>query len=163
VGFGGYPSVPPILAATLRRIPTVLHEQNGVMGRANAFLSGRVSAIATGFPGVVAQRLASRTTHVGNPVRPRVVPAATVPYATPRAGKLDLLVFGGSQGARVFSDIVPAAVARLEPALRAGLGIVQQARDEDLARVREAYAALGVKADVRSFFDDLPARMAASH
>ncbi len=165
VGFGGYPSVPPVLAATLRNIPTLLHEQNGVMGRANRFLSGRVTAIATGFPGVAQDsRLASKTTYVGNPVRPAVIAAAATPYAKPETGgTLRLLVFGGSQGARVFSDVVPAAIRQLESSLQARLDIVQQARDEDLARVRDAYVALNIKADVRSFFDDLPARMAASH
>ena len=165
VGFGGYPSVPPVLAASIRNIPTILHEQNGVMGRANRFLSKRVTAIATGFPGVAQDSsLAAKTSYVGNPIRPAVVAAAATPYATPDpGGPLHLLVFGGSQGARVFSEIAPAAVARLDPALRARLRITQQARDEDLARVREAYAAQNVSADVRPFFDDLPARMAASH
>jgi UDP-N-acetylglucosamine--N-acetylmuramyl-(pentapeptide) pyrophosphoryl-undecaprenol N-acetylglucosamine transferase len=166
VGFGGYPSVPPLLAATLRKIPTVIHEQNAVMGRANRFLAPRVTAIATGFAGVTENDppLAAKTTHVGNPVRPAVMDAAAVPYETPKIdGPVRLLVFGGSQGARVMSEIVPPAVARLDEHLKMRLKIVQQAREEDLPRVREAYAKAGVKAELAPFFGDLPARMADAH
>ena len=166
VGFGGYPTVPPVLAATLRRLPTVIHEQNGVMGRANRLLAPRVTAIATGFAGVLDKdpALVAKATHTGNPVRPAVIAVAGTPFAPPvSGGPLHLLVFGGSQGARVMSEIVPAAVAKLEPYLLMMLRIVQQAREEDLAGVRQAYARLGVKAEVEPFFSDLPARMAASH
>ena len=166
VGFGGYPSVPPLRAAILRNIPTVIHEQNAVMGRANRFLAPRVTAVATGFAGVTDNdpQLAAKTTHVGNPVRPAVIAAAARAYDTPKAdGPFRVLVFGGSQGARVMSDIVPPAVARLEEHLKMRLRIVQQAREEDLPRVRENYASAGVKADVAPFFSDLPARMADSH
>ncbi|HVY57575.1 MAG TPA: undecaprenyldiphospho-muramoylpentapeptide beta-N-acetylglucosaminyltransferase [Xanthobacteraceae bacterium] len=166
VGFGGYPTVPPLLAATIRRIPTVIHEQNGVMGRANRFLSGRVDAIATGFPGLLADNpaLARKVTHTGNPVRPAVIAAAATPYEPPRPGEpLRLLVFGGSQGARVMADIVPAAVARLPEPVRGCLSVVQQAREEDLGRVKQAYEDMGVTAEIAPFFADLPARMAAAH
>jgi UDP-N-acetylglucosamine--N-acetylmuramyl-(pentapeptide) pyrophosphoryl-undecaprenol N-acetylglucosamine transferase len=166
VGFGGYPSIPPVLAATLLKIPTVIHEQNGVMGRANRFLARRVTAIATGFPNAVARDpdLARKAIHVGNPVRPAVIVAARTPYAVPvEGGRFALLVFGGSQGARVMSDIVPAAIEMLDPACRTRVAIVQQARDEDAARVWAVYAQLGVMADVAPFFTDLPARLAASH
>lgn len=166
IGFGGYPSIPPVLAATLRGIPTVIHEQNGVMGRANRFLSSRVDAIATSFPGVLDANpaLAAKATHTGNPVRPAVVSAAATPYAMPEAsGPLNLIVFGGSQGARVMSDIVPAALAKLDAALRGRLRIVQQAREEDFERVRQAYAQAQVSAEVARFYPDLPARIAASH
>jgi UDP-N-acetylglucosamine--N-acetylmuramyl-(pentapeptide) pyrophosphoryl-undecaprenol N-acetylglucosamine transferase len=166
VGFGGYPSIPAVLAATLRGIPTVIHEQNGVMGRANRMLAPRVTAIATGFAGILDNEpaLAAKATHTGNPLRPMVILAATRPYSPPDlTGPLHLLVFGGSQGARVMADIVPAAVERLEPRLRMRLNIVQQAREEDLDRVRQTYARLQVAAEVAPFFGDLPARMAASH
>jgi UDP-N-acetylglucosamine--N-acetylmuramyl-(pentapeptide) pyrophosphoryl-undecaprenol N-acetylglucosamine transferase len=166
VGFGGYPTVPPVLAATVRKIPTLIHEQNAVMGRANRFLAPRVSAIATGFSGVTAQdsKLAAKTTQIGNPVRPAVVAAAATSYDTPTAdGAFRLLAFGGSQGARIMSDIVPPAVARLEPRLQMRLKVVQQAREEDVARVREIYAKAGVEAEVAPFFSDLPAKMAQAH
>jgi len=166
VGFGGYPTVPPVLAASLRKIPTLIHEQNGVMGRANKFLSRRVTAIATGFAGVTDHdpSLAAKTTCTGNPVRPAVVTAAATAFETPAPdGAVRLLVFGGSQGARVMADIVPKAVAKLEPHLLMRLKIVQQAREEDLPRVRDAYARAKVSAFVSPFFPDLPARMAASH
>jgi UDP-N-acetylglucosamine--N-acetylmuramyl-(pentapeptide) pyrophosphoryl-undecaprenol N-acetylglucosamine transferase len=164
VGFGGYPTIPPVLAAALRRIPSVIHEQNGVPGRANRLLAPRATAIATGFPGVFGYdpRLAAKATHTGNPVRPAVVEAAGVPYPD-AASPFRLLVFGGSQGARIMAEIVPPAVELLPVALRARLAIVQQARDEDLFSVREAYARTGVPAEVRPFFRDLPARIAASH
>ena len=166
VGFGGYPTIPPLMAATLRGIPTVLHEQNGVMGRANRLLAPRVTAIATSFPGVLDKQpaLAAKATRTGNPIRPNVVTAAATPYPTlDAAGPLNLLVFGGSQGAKVMSDIVPYAIEKLDPRLQMRLKIVQQAREEDLARVREAYTKMQVSAEVAPFFSDLPAKMAASH
>jgi UDP-N-acetylglucosamine--N-acetylmuramyl-(pentapeptide) pyrophosphoryl-undecaprenol N-acetylglucosamine transferase len=166
IGFGGYPTIPPLLAASLRRIPTLIHEQNGVMGRANRLLAPRVTAIATSFPGVLAKdaALAAKATHTGNPVRPAVVAAAATPYAAPeREGPLRLIAFGGSQGARVMADIVPPAMEHLDPSLRSRLVVTQQARDEDIARVRETFARFGVAAEVAPFFADLPARMAAAH
>jgi UDP-N-acetylglucosamine--N-acetylmuramyl-(pentapeptide) pyrophosphoryl-undecaprenol N-acetylglucosamine transferase len=165
VGFGGYPSIPAVLAASLRRIPSLIHEQNGVMGRANRLLAPRVTAIATSFGGVVdAERaLAAKATRTGNPLRPAVL-AAIAPYAPPEPnGPLRLLAFGGSQGARIMADVVPPAVERLEPALRARLFVVQQARSEDIERVRMTYGRLGVAAEVAPFFLDLPARIAAAH
>jgi UDP-N-acetylglucosamine--N-acetylmuramyl-(pentapeptide) pyrophosphoryl-undecaprenol N-acetylglucosamine transferase len=166
VGFGGYPTVPPLMAAALRGIPTVLHEQNGVMGRANRLLAPRVTAIATGFRTLARldPRLQGKITFTGNPVRREVIAAAATSYAAPElSGKLRLLVFGGSQGARVMAEIVPAAVERLAAALRARLALVQQARAEDLDTVRGTYARLGVAAETAPFFSELPARMAAAH
>jgi UDP-N-acetylglucosamine--N-acetylmuramyl-(pentapeptide) pyrophosphoryl-undecaprenol N-acetylglucosamine transferase len=165
VGFGGYPTAPPLLAAWLRRVPTILHEQNGVMGRANRLLASRVTAIATGFPSLknLDARLQAKVTFTGNPVRPQVIDASRIPYAASAGGAFDLLVFGGSQGARVMSEIVPAAIERLDQGLRARLKIVQQARGEDLDHVRAAYAQLGVASTCESFFSDLPARIAAAH
>jgi UDP-N-acetylglucosamine--N-acetylmuramyl-(pentapeptide) pyrophosphoryl-undecaprenol N-acetylglucosamine transferase len=164
IGFGGYPTVPPVLAAAWSGVPSLIHDSNAVIGRANKFLAPRVSAIATSFPNVFSKNpdLAAKATLTGNPVRPAVVAAASIPFPAP-TDPLRLLVFGGSQGARVMSDVVPAAIALLEPALRARLSITQQARDEDLARVRDTYARLAVTAEVAPFFSDLPARMAASH
>jgi UDP-N-acetylglucosamine--N-acetylmuramyl-(pentapeptide) pyrophosphoryl-undecaprenol N-acetylglucosamine transferase len=124
VGFGGYPTVPPLLAATLRGIPTVLHEQNGVMGRANRLLARRVTTIATGFRTLanLDPLLQPKITFTGNPVRREVIAAAATPYAAPEPnGKLRLLVFGGSQGARVMAEIVPVAVERMSANLRARL------------------------------------------
>ncbi len=164
VGFGGYPTVPPLMAASLRGVATVLHEQNGVMGRANRMLAARVTKIATGFPSLknADPDLQAKIVFTGNPLRPQVIEAARVPYVAPD-GKLHLLVFGGSQGARVMSDIVPAAIGRVEAALRARLSVVQQARAEDLDAVRSTYAKLGVAAETAAFFADLPARLAAAH
>jgi UDP-N-acetylglucosamine--N-acetylmuramyl-(pentapeptide) pyrophosphoryl-undecaprenol N-acetylglucosamine transferase len=166
VGFGGYPTLPPLMAASMRKIPTLIHEQNAVMGRANKLLALRVSAIATSFAGVLdAQpQLAAKATRVGNPMRPAVVAAAAAAFAAPEpAGLLRLLVFGGSQGAKIMSDVVPLAVEQLDMALRARLLLAQQAREEDLARVRGAYAKLSVAAEVAPFFADLPERIAAAH
>ncbi len=166
VGFGGYPSIPTVLAASLRGIPTVIHEQNGVMGRANRFLSSRVKAIATSFPGVLdgSPALATKATHTGNPVRPAVVASSSMPYALPDAsGPFNLIVFGGSQGARIMADVVPAALALIDATLRSRIRVVQQAREEDFERVRHAYAQAHVTAEVAQFFSDLPARIAGSH
>jgi len=134
------------------------------MGRANRMLAPRVTRIATGFPDVAMVETSARSklVHTGNPVRPAVIEAARIPFPA-GADRFRLLVFGGSQGARVMSEIVPPAVARLDPALRRKLDIVQQARQEDLARVQASYADLGVNAEVAPFFADLPARMAAAH
>jgi UDP-N-acetylglucosamine--N-acetylmuramyl-(pentapeptide) pyrophosphoryl-undecaprenol N-acetylglucosamine transferase len=147
-------------------VPTVLHEQNGVMGRANRALAARVTAIATSFPKLtrVDPALESKISFTGNPVRPMVIEAARTPYVAPAASeKIRLLVFGGSQGARVMSEIVPPAVERIPAPLLARLSIVQQARAEDVAEVQGTYAKLGVVAEVAPFFNDLPARMATSH
>jgi UDP-N-acetylglucosamine--N-acetylmuramyl-(pentapeptide) pyrophosphoryl-undecaprenol N-acetylglucosamine transferase len=155
-----------LLAAAWRGVPTVLHEQNGVIGRANRLLAGRVTRIATGFPALtnLDARLKAKTVFTGNPLRPQVIAAAATPYGPPAPdGALKLLVFGGSQGARVMAEIVPPAIAKLDPDLRVRLSIVQQARAEDLDAVRANYARLGVAADCAPFFADLPARMAAAH
>jgi UDP-N-acetylglucosamine--N-acetylmuramyl-(pentapeptide) pyrophosphoryl-undecaprenol N-acetylglucosamine transferase len=164
IGFGGYPTVPPVLAAAWRGVPTLIHDANAVIGRANRLLAPRVTAIATTFPDVFRDhpRLEAKATLTGNPVRPAVVAAAMTPYPT-GSDPLRLLVFGGSQGARVMADVVPAAIEALEPRLRARLAIVQQAREEDLPRVRSAYGRLSVAAETAPFFSDLPARIAASH
>jgi len=164
VGFGGYPTVPPVLAAARTGLPSLIHDANAVIGRANRFLATRVAAIATSFPDVfrAAPELAAKATLTGNPVRPAAVEAAATPYPAP-ADPLRLLIFGGSQGARVMADIVPSAIGLLDAPLRARLAIVQQARDEDLARVRAVYDKLGVAAETAPFFADLPARIAASH
>ncbi len=166
VGFGGYPTLPPLFAASLRNVPTIIHEQNAVMGRANKFLAARVSAIATSFAGVLDAEpaLAAKVTRVGNPMRPAVIAAAASAFAPPEPdGLLRLLVFGGSQGARIMSDVVPLAIERLDMALRMRLLLAQQAREEDLARVRATYERLAVAAEVAPFFADLPARIAAAH
>jgi len=165
VGFGGYPTVPPLLAASILRTPSVLHDQNAVLGKANRFLASSVDAIGCGFPtlGGVPDALRSRVTCTGNPVRPMVLEAANIPYPDFADGRFRLAVTGGSQGAKVMSDIVPAATALLDPAQRSQLIIVQQARGEDETRVREAYKALGIEAEVAPFFSDLPNRIAQAH
>lgn len=164
IGFGGYPTLPPLYAATRRRVPTLIHEQNAVMGRANRALSGRVDAIAGGFLAEGDSGVARKIVATGNPVRPAVLAASATPY-TPSRGQepFQLLVFGGSQGAQFFSDAIPEAVKLLTPERRARLQVTQQARAEDEAKVRAAYAALGVKAEVQPFFKDMAARIAAAH
>jgi UDP-N-acetylglucosamine--N-acetylmuramyl-(pentapeptide) pyrophosphoryl-undecaprenol N-acetylglucosamine transferase len=166
VGFGGYPTLPSVGAATVLKIPTIIHEQNAVMGRANRQLAPRVTAIATSFAGVLdaTPALAAKATRTGNPVRPAAIAASATPFVAPQAdGLVRLLVFGGSQGARIMADIVPSAIERLDASLRVRLLLAQQARDEDLVRVREAYARMNVAAEVAPFFPDLPQRIAAAH
>jgi UDP-N-acetylglucosamine--N-acetylmuramyl-(pentapeptide) pyrophosphoryl-undecaprenol N-acetylglucosamine transferase len=166
VGFGGYPTVPPLLAARLFGVPTLLHEANAVLGRANRFLSGRVSAIATSLPGVLDRdpALAPKTTTVGTPMRPAILAAAAVQFASPEPnGSLRLLVVGGSQGARVMADIVPGAIERLPLELWSRLLLTQQVREEDMARVRAVYDRLRIAAELAPFFTDLPARLASTH
>jgi len=164
VGFGGYPSVPTMLAAAQLRLPTVIHEQNAVLGRANRLLARRVSAIGTAFPGV--RGLApGRAVLTGNPVRPAVArAAAAVPYRPPGdAEALRLLVTGGSQGARIFSRVIPAAIAGLPAPLRGRIALTQQCRPEDLEAVRAIYRDAAVAAELSPFFADLPERLAQAH
>ncbi len=165
VGFGGYPTFPPMFAARLSGVPTILHEANGVMGRANRLLAKGATAIATSVPVAgYAETLASKTTETGNPVRDAVLHAAELPYVPPVAnGDFKLLVFGGSQGARVFSDLLPPTLEKLPAGLRARLHVVQQCRPEDMERVQQAFRALDVSAECASFFQDLPQRIADAH
>ena len=166
VGFGGYPTLPPLLAARMFGIPGIIHDANAVLGRANRFLSSRVNAIATSLPGVLDRdpALAAKTTTVGTPMRPAILAAAVVKYAAPEpAGPFRLLVVGGSQGARIMADIVPGAIERLEPSLWSRLILTQQVREEDMARVRAVYDRLKINAELAPFFSDLPAKLASHH
>lgn len=164
VGFGGYPTLPPVWAATRRGVPTIIHEQNAVMGRANRGLAGRVTAIAGGFLPEGRGAHAAKTVVTGNPVRPAVLDAAKTPFLAPRPGEpFRFVVFGGSQGAQFFADAMPQAIAALPEAARQRLAVTQQARPEDEARVGAAYAAMGVTADISPFFTDMAARIGAAH
>lgn len=165
IGFGGYPSLPVMLAATLARLPTAILEQNAVLGRVNRLVANRVNIVAAAFPIVrFAPRDDSKVVMTGNPVRPAVLDAATTPYAAPDAeGPLNILIFGGSQGARALSEIVPKAMALLPQDVRARLNIVQQCRAEDIDNVRTLYDAAHITTELAPFFADLPARMAAAH
>ncbi len=164
VGFGGYPSVPPILAASLRRRRTaiVLHEQNAVLGRANRMMACIADVLALGMT-ETAHIPANVTAHItGNPVRPQIAAIADAPYQVP-GDTIELLVVGGSLGARVFSDVVPQAVAALPGDLRIRLSVTQQCRVEDLPRVRQVYKACGVPSDLAPFFTDIADRLARAH
>jgi UDP-N-acetylglucosamine--N-acetylmuramyl-(pentapeptide) pyrophosphoryl-undecaprenol N-acetylglucosamine transferase len=166
VGFGGYPSFAPVVAARLLRLPTLLHEQNAVLGRANRLLAGHVTAVATSFEKTkfAEERAGSKVRYVGNPVRDLVLQWADQAYCQPsREGPFHLLVFGGSQGARYFSELLPATLALLAPADRARVVVVQQCRNEDLAAVKSAYLALAVAARLATFFPNLPEEMAKAH
>jgi len=166
VGFGGYPTLPPLIAARLAGIPSIIHDANAVLGRANRFLSRHVSAIATSLPGVLDRdgALSGKATTVGTPMRPAILTAAATSYTAPETnGPLRLLVVGGSQGARVMSDVVPGAIERLEPALWSRLILTQQVREEDMIRVRAVYDRLKIQAELAPFFTDLPARLASNH
>ena len=165
VGFGGYPTVPPLLAARLSGVPFVIHDANAVMGRANRLLARFASTIALSFDRTkhVQASYEGKTRVVGMPVRDSVK-AAVKPYPKrSQADRFFLLVFGGSQGARVFADIVPPALTGLPQANRARLKVVQQVRPEDMDRVRAAYAEARIEAELAPFFSDLPQRMADAH
>ncbi len=162
VAFGGYPSIPPVLATMGRKAKpaVILHEQNAVLGRANRLLSGRAKLLALSFAQTFKVPRDVPTTVVGNPVRPEFV-ASVKPWHGDGDG-LNLLVLGGSLGARIFADAVPAAIATLPETLRARLRITQQCRPEDLPRVGQAYAALGLSPELSPFFTDIPTRLAAA-
>lgn len=166
IGFGGYPSVPTMLAAVYLGLPTLLHEQNAVLGRANRLLAPRVRRIATGFPTTAGLRPAdcARAIHTGNPVRPAILEVGQKNYRAPqRGGPIELLILGGSQGARILSEIVPPALVGLPTRLREMLRVSQQARPEDLAAVREIYREHRIAAEVHSFFTDVPERLTRAH
>lgn len=165
IGFGGYPSLPVMIAARLAGLPTAIHEQNAVLGRVNRLVAGGVRAVAVSFPFArFAPQDQSRTAFTGNPVRPEASVLAASAYEPPAGnGPIRLLVFGGSQGARALSETVPAAIAQLPGGLCSRLEIVQQCRPEDIDSVRAAYQRANVKVELASFFSDLPRRMADAH
>lgn len=165
VGFGGYPALPTMFAAARRGLPSVIHEQNAILGRVNRWLAPAVTRIASSFAKLshLDPLLAGRVSVTGNPVRPAVLANAR-PYIRPEPqGRFNLLVFGGSQGARVLATLVPDAIAKLPEALRARLDLVQQCRPEDLEAARARFAAMGLRPTLASFFGDMGERLAAAH
>lgn len=164
VGFGGYPTAPPLMASTAMGVPSMIHEQNAVMGRANKALAAKVQAIAGGFLPEDSGPYAEKTVTTGNPVRPAVLAAANVPYVASRGDDpFRLVVFGGSQGAQYFSSAVPTALSLLDKAERDRLVVTQQARPEDKDRVMSCFAKLKAPADISSFFSDMAERLATAH
>ncbi len=158
VGFGGYPSIPALSAALILRSPRMIHEQNGVLGRVNKLFASRVSKVACGtWPTPLPDGVTGE--HTGNPVRQTVLDRAGAGYIPPGDYPMSLLVIGGSQGARILSDVVPAAVSALPDALRQNLRVAHQARAEDAARATAAYDAAGIDAEVQPFFTDIPRRL----
>lgn len=159
VGFGGYPSIPALSAATALRIPRMIHEQNGVLGKVNRLFAKRVHKVACGtWPTDLPAGVTG--IHTGNPVRAAVLERAGAGYIVPGDYPMNLLVIGGSQGARILSDVVPEGLALLPDDIRRNLRISHQARAEDLDRVVAAYDAAGLRADVQPFFSDVPNRLA---
>lgn len=166
VGFGGYPAMPTLLAATSAKIPTVLHEQNAVLGRVNRHFAARVNAIATSCEKVdrLDPKLAGKVTLVGNPVRADVLRLRDEPFpAFTKDSLFRILVTGGSQGARVLAEVVPDGLAMLPPALRSRLQVIQQCRPEDIEGVRERYASHGIPAELATYFEDMAERLAGAH
>jgi UDP-N-acetylglucosamine--N-acetylmuramyl-(pentapeptide) pyrophosphoryl-undecaprenol N-acetylglucosamine transferase len=164
VGFGGYPVLPAMLAAQAAAIPTILHEQNAVLGRVNRLVAGRADVIATSFPDTLHVRHADKVSLVGNPVREAIAAIGREPYPDFEVDDIfRLLVTGGSLGAAIFGEVVPAALAMLDPALRHRLQVTQQCRAEDIDRVRADYRRLEIPADLMTFIDDMPAAMRLAH
>ena len=164
-GFGGYPSVPTVVAAAQLHCKTIIHEQNAVLGRANRMLAPYAARIATGFDktAMLRERDQARAVHTGNPVRPEIIDAATPYRASEGDEAIEILVTGGSQGAAVFGEIIPPALAALPDALRGRLRITQQCREDGLAEVRATYERAGIQAELAPFFNDIPARLARAH
>ncbi|HAJ19660.1 MAG TPA: UDP-N-acetylglucosamine--N-acetylmuramyl-(pentapeptide) pyrophosphoryl-undecaprenol N-acetylglucosamine transferase, partial [Rhodospirillaceae bacterium] len=166
VGFGGYPSVPTMMAASHLGIRTAIHEQNAVLGRANRLMASRVDRIALSFDETDGLRPKdqAKALRTGNPVRPEIAALSGRPFTPPGPeGRLNLLVVGGSQGAQILGEAVPAALTGLSQELRNRLSVDQQTRAEQLDAVKVAYQSAGIRADVRSFFDDMPERGARAH
>lgn len=164
IGFGGYPSAPPLFAAQHRGIPTILHEQNAILGLANILLAGQAKRIALSFTQTEKIKAAwqSKCSFVGNPVRADIAELGKQEYVIPQH-HINLLVVGGSQGAKIFGSIIPQAIAGLEAGLRSRLSVAHQARPEDIDKVREIYQGSGINLDLRSFFDDMPRQIARAH
>lgn len=166
VGFGGYPSLPALLAGIGQKRPTVIHEQNAVFGRVNRFLANRVTEVACAFPTLeLAKPAVKQRAHVlGNPVRPDILALMDQPYEPPQpGGRIRLLVTGGSQGARLLSETTPEAIAKLPEEIRGRLDVQQQTRKESMDSARRIYANALVKAEVAPFFRDMAGRLAAAH
>jgi len=166
IGFGGYPTLAPVLAAVGRGIPSAIHEQNSVMGQANRFLAPMVRAIACGFDKTkyLEGKLIAKVRVTGTPLRGTVLSLRNASYRPPSSqGQLNLLVFGGSQGAQFLSDIIPQALQMLPEYFRDRLFVMQQCREEDIDRVFDAYEAVGIAAELATFFEDLPQRMSNAH
>lgn len=166
VGFGGYPTLAPVLAALGRGVPTVIHEQNAVMGQANRFLAPMVKAIACSFERTkyLEGKLVNKAHLTGTPLRQSVISLSNVPYRPPGTqGQINLLVFGGSQGAQYFSDAMPQALQMLPEQIRDRLFVMQQCREEDIDRVFDSYEAAGIAAELATFFEDLPQRVSNAH
>ena len=166
IGFGGYPAFPSLLAASALRIPTVLHEQNAVLGRVNRMLAGEASAIATAYDEVerLKPRYARKTVLVGNPVREEIAKLGERPFPPfDETAPLKILVTGGSQGATVLGEVVPTGLGLLQPSLRRRLQVVQQCRPDDIERVRTQYAGLGIPAELLTYIEDMPEKLADAH
>lgn len=165
-GFGGYPSVPALVVARAQKRPILIFQSDAVLGRVNRYFAPSASAVACGFDRL--DRLppeAAALKHVtGNPIRPAILTARDKPFPeTTAGGRLTLLVTGGSQGARLFGDVIPQAVAHLPPELRERLDIVQQVRDEQMDDVRKTYDYAAVKAELAPFFPNMAERLASAH
>jgi UDP-N-acetylglucosamine--N-acetylmuramyl-(pentapeptide) pyrophosphoryl-undecaprenol N-acetylglucosamine transferase len=166
IGFGGYPALPALMAARGDRIPTLIHEQNAVLGRVNRLMAGKVDAIATAYERVarLAPNLEAKTHLVGNPVRDEVLALRDQPYpALDEEGIFRVLVTGGSQGASILAQVVPEGLAMLPEHFRRRLQVTQQCRPEDIETVRAAYARLGIPADLATYITDMPDKIAWSH
>ncbi|MBL4747842.1 MAG: undecaprenyldiphospho-muramoylpentapeptide beta-N-acetylglucosaminyltransferase [Magnetovibrio sp.] len=166
VGFGGYASVPTMIAATFMSVPTIIHEQNALLGRANRLLAGRVNTIATSFEKThgLSESNKDKVQLTGMPVRAPIAAKAHAPYPKTEAdSRLGILVLGGSQGATVLSEVIPVALAKLPDALKSRLEVTQQCREEDLNRVKAVYQSNGIHAYLASFIDDVPERMINAH
>ena len=166
VGFGGYPAFPSLLAASALNIPTVLHEQNAVLGRVNRLLAGDAEAIGTAFTEVerLKPKYKDKTVLVGNPVRESVAKLGELPFPPfDEFAPLKILVTGGSQGATVLSEVVPEGLGLLHPSLRRRLQIVQQCRPDDIDQVRVRYADLGIPAELMTYIEDMPDKLADAH
>ncbi len=166
VGFGGYPSIPAVYAAQKMGIPTIIHEANAVIGRANDMLAAKAERIALSMHEVAGLEQSERIRSIitGNPVRPEIASLYTQPYPTPKPdGELRILIFGGSLGAKILSDVVPKALSMLDADYRKRLRIIQQCREEDLEGVKTAYEEAGINAELKTFFQDVPEQLGKAH
>lgn len=165
VGFGGYPTFPPMFAARRHGIPTILHEANAVMGRANRMLARQATAVAISFPKIINSKgTGGKEVFTGNPLRSAVIAACETPYRAPGSDdRFKLLIFGGSQGAHFFSEMMPSVLEALPKDICSRIDLVQQCRPEDIDTAAQDYAALGMKPELKSFFTDMPDRIAQSH
>ena len=162
VGFGGYPAFRAVYAAQKMGIPTILHEQNSVLGRVNRVFAEKANYVVSGFEDLARASENANVSFLGNPLRNQILEAVPQNYETPD-DRINLLIVGGSLGARILSEVLPKAIIGLPDALKSRLNIVQQVTESHLEQARHIYADASITAHCETFFGDIETHLAKAH